>query len=142
MSPIRSERGTGLVETLLLGLLLMVPLIWTLSVLAELHRAALASTSAARSVGASVSRAPGGVTPDVPQRALMEAFRAHGLDASGADLSIHAPRGFQRGARVSIEVSYRVPVLKIPLLGSLDVASIGVEAVHTAAIQRYASATR
>lgn len=43
-------------ETILLGLVLFVPVVWALGVLADLHRGALATSAAAREAGFDAAR--------------------------------------------------------------------------------------
>lgn len=132
----------ALVEAILLGLLLIVPTIWALGVVADLHRGALASAAAARSVGESVSLSPG-IDPSMTvRRSVDRAFAAHGLTTEDVRVRWSAPSGTQRGARATIEISYPVPVVAFPLLGSLDVGSVWVHARHTFTVQRYISAAR
>lgn len=145
MSPRRTthtELGSSLIEVILLGLVLMVPLIWTLTVLAEMHRAALASTAVARAIGATVSVAPHSDPVPVVAGTTIRTFEAHGLRADRAEAVVVAPDGLGRGARITVHVSYDVGVLGIPLIGSLDAASIEVSATHSLVVQRYASANR
>ena len=51
------EFGQSLVEAILVGLVMIVPLIWALGVLADLHRSALAASAAAREAGFEAARA-------------------------------------------------------------------------------------
>lgn len=133
-----NERGTAMVETLLLGMLLLVPLIWTLGVLSELHRAALATTSAAREAGFDAARA---ATPaEAEERidtAVTAAFADHGMDPSRA--RVEWVSDLRRGGEVELRVSYDVPVLQAPLLGSVGGPSVTVRASHVARIDPYRS---
>ena len=133
------ERGFALVEVILLGLLLLIPLMWLLAVLADLHRGALAATAAAREAGVAAAR-----QPDVPEmneaveRAVTDAFRDHGLDPREAEVRI-LPGGGERGAAVEVVVGYDVTVLQAPFLGRVSGPSIGVSARHVARVDPYAS---
>ncbi len=129
----------ALVETLLLGLLLLMPLIWGLSVLSELHRAALATTAAAREAGFDAARATS--ASDAQRRidaAVARAFADHGLDPSEGSVEWTSP-GFDRGGEVEIRVSYATPVLQAPFLGSVSGPSISVAARHVARVDPYRS---
>lgn len=133
------DRGSGMVETILLGLLLLVPLIWGLGVLSELHRAALATTAAAREAGFDAARA---TTPLEAQRrarsAVAAALADHGLDPAG--VSIHlSPGRLERGSVVQVRVGYEVPVLQAPFLGTVAAPSISVSASHVARVDPYRS---
>lgn len=133
-----NERGSALVETLLLGVLLLVPLIWALGVLSELHRAALATTTAAREAGFDAART---TTPGEAQARIDAAVTAalidHGVDPSGA--RVEWTSDLERGGRVELRVSYDVPVLQAPLLGSVTGPSISVSASHVARVDPYRS---
>ena len=134
-----NERGSALVETLLLGLLLLVPLIWGLTVLSELHRAALATTAAAREAGFDAARASSAT--DARERvdaAVARALIDHGVDPSGARVEYSAS-GLERGATVQVRVSYDVGVLRAPLLGEVAGPSITVNATHAARVDPYRS---
>jgi hypothetical protein len=134
------ETGSALVETVLVALLFMVPLIWLLGVLADMHRGALASTAAAREAGADAARA---TSIDEAERAVdaavAQAFIDHGLNPSDAEVSWTASNDFERGAAVEIEVSYPVTVLQAPLLGRVAGPSVEVSARHVARIDPFRS---
>lgn len=134
-----NERGSALVETLLLGLVLLIPLIWVLGTLAEVHRAALATTTAAREAGFDAARA---ATPLDAQRridaAVASALADHGVDPDGAWVE-WTPAGLERGSAVEVRVVYDVPVLHLPLLGSVPGPSIPVSASHLARVDPYRS---
>ena len=136
----RNERGSTLVETLLIGLLFMVPLIWVLGVLADLHRGALAATAAAREAGADAARTD---SPAEAERAIelavARAFRDHGLEPSDADVSWSFPAGMERGAAVEIEVGYPVTVVQAPFIGRVSGPSVAVRAHHVARIDPFRS---
>ncbi|HEX2058560.1 MAG TPA: hypothetical protein VHI71_09335 [Actinomycetota bacterium] len=134
-----NERGAAVVETLLLALILLVPLVWALSVLADLHRAALATTAAAREAGFDAARA---TSPAEAERrveaAIATALSNHGLDPARADVE-WAAAGLERGAALQLRVSYDVPVVRAPFLGSVSGPSIAVSAAHVARIDPYRS---
>lgn len=136
----RAESGQALMETILLGLLLLVPLMWALGVLADIHRNALAATSAAREAGFEAARV---TTPSdaarAVDRAVVEAFRDEGIAPSTASVDVSMPSGFERGAPVEVRVAVRVPVLQAPLIGRVSGPSILVRASHTARIDPYRS---
>lgn len=133
-----NERGTALVETLLLGLLLLVPLIWALGVLSELHRAALATTTAAREAGFDAARTA--TTVEASNRvdaAVATALADHGVDPDRA--RVEWTSDLERGGVVEVRVSYEVPVFQAPFLGSIGGPSITVSASHAAPVDRYRS---
>jgi hypothetical protein len=136
---VRDARGFALVEVILLGLLLLIPLMWLLGVLADLHRGALASTAAAKEAGVSAAREsdPTEMEAEV-DRAVAQAFRDHGLDPRHAEVRVRAGGGV-RGAAVEVIVGYDVTVLQAPFIGRVSGPSIGVTARHVARIDPYAS---
>jgi Na+-transporting methylmalonyl-CoA/oxaloacetate decarboxylase gamma subunit len=133
-----NERGMAMVETLLLGLLLLVPLIWTLGVLSDLHRAALATTTAAREAGFDAARA---ATHGEAQARIDDAVAAaladHGVDPGRA--RVEWTSDLSRGGEVELRVSYDVPVLQAPFLGSVGGPAVTVSASHVARVDRYRS---
>lgn len=136
----RDERGLGVVEVILLGLVLLVPLLWIVSTLASLHLHALASTAAAREAGFALTRAPG-EEADV-HSAITAALASHGVTGSSPRVTVTAPRGTARGAALEIEVALAVPVFKIPVLDRSIGPAIWVRARHNATVQRYISGDR
>ena len=135
----RDESGLAIVETLLLGLLLLVPLIWGLTVLSELHRAALATTAAAREAGFDAARAS--TLPEAQRRvdaAVAAAFADHGLDPADARVEWVRP-DLVRGAAVEVEVSYAIAVFQAPFLGRVAGPEVWVKASHVARVDRYRS---
>jgi Na+-transporting methylmalonyl-CoA/oxaloacetate decarboxylase gamma subunit len=135
-----AERGQALIETVLLGLLLLVPLMWALGVLAGIQRGALATTAAAREAGFEAARASSrSEAARAIDRAVAQAFRNQGLDPSRARVRVSLPPGLARGAAVEVEVGMDVPVLQAPFLGEVGGPSIAVVAHHVARVDPYRS---
>lgn len=135
----RDQGGSALIETVLVALLLMVPLVWLLGVLADMHRGALASTAAAREAGADAARATS--TEDAQrsvESAVAQAFRDHGLDPGRAQVA-WSSAGLERGGAVEIEVTYAVTVLQAPLLGQVAGPSLEISARHVARVDPFRS---
>ena len=123
----------------MLGMMFLVPLIWLLGVLADLHRGALAASSAAREAGFEAAR--GETLADAHEAARVTtatAFVDHGIDPSLAKVDVSAGR-LERGATVEVRVSYAVTVLQAPLLGRVAGPSIWVRAGHVALVDPYRS---
>jgi hypothetical protein len=136
----RDQRGIAIVETLLLGLLLLVPLMWGLGVLADLHRGALAAAAAVREAGFDAARSTTLAEADrAIDLAVSRAFSDQGLDPSDARVRWTAPAGLARGGTVEIVVSYPVTVLQAPLLGRVGGPSVWIDAHHIARIDLYRS---
>jgi hypothetical protein len=133
------ERGQATIETVLLALLLLVPLVWALGVLADLHRGALATTAAAREAGFEAARAS---DADSARTAINEAvdraFTDHGLDPANAEVRWSGSR-LERGTAVQVQVGYAVPVTQAPLLGRIAGPSIHVHARHVARVDPFRS---
>jgi hypothetical protein len=129
------ERGSALLEVILLGLVLIVPLVWLLGVLAQVHIAALATDAAAREIGWELTR--GGDPMTGVERATISAFADHGLDPGVADV---AWRGqVERGAKVRVTASYPVALASFPVLGNLSQPVFWVRATHDAHVAEYRS---
>ena len=140
MRPAREESGQSVIEVLVLGLALLMPLIWLLSVLAEVHAAALATTAAVRDAGLSAARSTGmQQARSAADRAVAAALSHQGLDPALANAHISLPPAMRRGGRVSVEIAYPVTVGRFPLLGSMGGPSVWVRARHLARIDPYRS---
>lgn len=134
-----NDRGQSLVEAILLSLLFLVPMLWALGVLAELHRAALAGTAAARSAGFEAARSSTSADANRSvSAAVATAFENHGLDPQNVSVEFQAS-GLQRGERIEIVVRYPVTVVQAPLLGRVAGPSIWVDASHMAVVDPYRS---
>lgn len=135
----REETGSALIESILIALLFMVPLIWLLGVLSDLHRGALASTAAAREAGADAARATSIADAErAVEVAVAQAFRDHGLDPEDADVS-WTSSGLERGGAVEIRVGYAVTVLQAPFLGRVAGPSVDIRATHIARVDPFRS---
>jgi non-ribosomal peptide synthetase component F len=135
----KRDDGASLIETILLGLLFLVPVIWALGVLSELHRSALAATAAAREGGFEAARAT--TSADASRSAtvaIRRAFLDHGLDPANATIELSAA-GLERGEAVEVEIGYPVSVLQAPVLGRVAGPSIWIRADHVARIDPYRS---
>ena len=135
-----SERGHSLIETVLLGLLFLVPLVWLLGTLSEIHVAALATTNAAREAGFEATRTSDHASAqEAVEHTVDQAFRNHGLRPELAEVSMSSPIAFGRGRSIEITVAYPVSVLRAPFLGDVSFASVSVEAQHVARVDPYRS---
>jgi hypothetical protein len=132
------ESGQAIIETILLGLLLLAPLVWMLGVLADVHRTSLAATAAVRAAGFEAARSA--TAPDAVvavDEAVARVFVDHGLDP--ADVVVDWRSNLGRGERVEIEIGYPVPVAQAPLLGRIGGPSLWVRARHIARVDPYRS---
>lgn len=134
----RNDRGAAMVEGILLTLVLVVPVIWLLGVLADVHRGALAATAAAREGGFAAARTRDPVAADKAiEAAVTTAFLNHGADGRAA--RVRWAGRLEGGGRVEVLVAYPVPVLQAPFLGRVGGPSVWVRARHAAAVDRYGS---
>lgn len=134
----RNQQGMALVESILLGLVTIVPLVWGLTMLDHVHRAALGATTAAREAGFAAGRLrdPAADHASV-ERAVALALNAQDLDVDRARVEVSFPEGTVRGALIRVAIRYPVPMLDVPALG--DASSVWVTARHDAVIDRYRS---
>ena len=140
MNAEKAEAGQALIETILLGLVMLVPLLWGLGVLADLHRTALAANAAARDAGLAASRSTDLRAADsTVTNSVAGAFSDHGLDPADARVRWTSSSGLQRGGTVEIQVSYPVPVLQAPFIGRVSGPSIWVNARHLGRVDPYRS---
>jgi hypothetical protein len=134
------ERGQALIESLVLGMLLIVPIVWVLVVLGDVHRSALATTSAVREAGFDAARSPDlSIAASSIERTARLALTNHGLDAGASNIRWSAPDGLERGARIEVHVAYPVNVLRFPFLGEVSGPSIWVRSTHIARVDPFAS---
>jgi len=137
---VQDERGQALIESLLLGMLLILPIVWVLMVLADVHRSALATTSAAREAGFDAARSSDlSDAAKSVERAAELALVNHGLDADESNVRWTAPDGLERGARIEVHVAYPVPVVRLPFLGEVSGPSVWVRSTHIARVDPFAS---
>lgn len=129
-----------MIEAVLLGALFLVPLMWMLGMLAQVHQASLASGAAAREAGARVATSTSRTEAiDAIEEAVASVMQTHGLEPRDADVRLRGDTTISRGGTVEVAISYPVPVLSAPLIGSVAGPSITVRARHVAVVEPYAS---
>jgi len=137
----RDARGSAVIEMALLGSLVFGVLLHLILVFGALHRATLATSSAAREYGRAIVVADG--EAEAARRGAIAVGlveRNHGLAAG----SLHASAaGFRRrGAVLVVRVRTEVPVARIPFLGTVVPGlTVPVEATHAVRLDRYRSGT-
>jgi hypothetical protein len=137
---LRRESGQALVESILLGLVLLVPIAWSLGVLSELHRAALATTAAVREAGFEAARSRDDTQAAAAiDRAVAIAMINHELDPTHAEVRWSIPEGLRRGDIVEVVASYQVSVAQLPILGDAGGPGVRVTSRHIARIDPYGS---
>jgi hypothetical protein len=144
------ERGAAVVELLVVFLTLLVPLVYAMLVMADVQRALLATSSAAREAGRVY--ATGSSRLDAERRAGLayrEVLATYGMGAgdprAGMRLRAGCPAGvlsgcvggFGPGTEVRVVVTYRVPVARLPFLGAVAGPSLTIGATHHTRVDRY-----
>ena len=148
--PDRGERGAAVVELLVVFLTLLVPLVYAMVVMADVQRALLATSSAAREAGRVYVTGPDRLAAERrAQVAYREVLASYGMRAGGPGTGMRlrarcppeaAPGcagGFGPGAEVLVEVTYRVPVARLPFLGAVGGPGVTIGATHHTRVDRY-----
>jgi hypothetical protein len=145
------------VELLVVFLTLVVPLVYAMVVMADVQRALLATSSAAREAGRVYVTGPDRVEAErragVAYRQVLATYGIRAGDpAAGMRLRAGCPAeaeaeagavgegcavGFGPGAEVEIVVTYRVPVARLPFLGAVTGPGVTVGATHHTRVDRY-----
>jgi hypothetical protein len=137
-----AERGSAMIEFLGAGVLLLVPLVYLVVVLAQVHAAAFAVEGAAREAARAV------VTAETSAQGAARAQAATGLALADQGFEVepgelltlecsHQPC-LTPGATVGVHVRYSVPLPLVPaaLQGWVPVA-VPVEASHVAPVEEH-----
>ena len=146
----RPEAGAAVVELLVVALTLLVPLVYVMLVMADVQRALLATSGAAREAGRVYVTGSDRVTAERrAEVASREVLAAYGLRAGDPRASLRLRAGcpaegrsgcvggFGPGAEVEVVVTYRVPVARLPFLGSVAGPGITIGATHHTRVDRY-----
>jgi hypothetical protein len=146
----RPEAGAAVVELLVVALTLLVPLVYVMVVMADVQRAMLATSGAAREAGrVYVTGADRVAAERRAAAAYRDVLASYGMRAGarGASLRLRAGcpaegasgcvGGFGPGAEVEVVVTYRVPVARLPFLGSVAGPGITIGATHHTRVDRY-----
>jgi hypothetical protein len=154
LGPMRAtagERGAAVVELLVVFLTLLVPLVYAMVVMADVQRALLATSSAAREAGrVYVTGSDRLAAERRAGLAYREVLASYGMRAgdprAGMRLRARCPPAaaasgcsgaFGPGAEVQIVVTYRVPVARLPFLGAVAGPGITIGATHHTRVDRY-----
>lgn len=136
----RGEDGTALVEFTYLAILLMVPLVYVMTGVFQVQKAAFAVTEAARQSGRAFALADSVPTGQARAAAATTLALADQGIHDGAPPSITCPEGacLAPGSTVQVTVAYtvRLPVLSV-FLPSGSGAGIPVRASHTEVVDTF-----
>ena len=145
-----AERGAAVVELLVVFLTLLLPLVYVMVVMADVQRALLATSSAAREAGRMY--VTGSDREDAERRAAVayrEVLATYGMETGDpraamrlqagcpAGAGTRCAGGFGPGAEVRVVVTYRVPVARVPFLGAVAGPGLTVGATHHTRVDRY-----
>lgn len=138
----RDERGGAIVETVWLGILLLVPLVWVVVSVFDVQRGAFATTTAARSAARAFALAP---TDAAGQRAAEAAARQALADQGVRDVPVEVevsctpyPTQCHSGTSViTVRVATRVTLPLVPDVLGGGRPSFALDAAHTVPIGQY-----
>lgn len=124
------ESGSSLIEFILLGVVLLVPLVYFLIAVSTVQAAAYAGAGAAdQAAKVYVSSAQEGSAREMSSEAAVEAALADfGIDASQATVTLECPSGScgNDGDIVAFTVEIRVPVPLVPDIGAWESTLVSI----------------
>lgn len=140
--PHASEAGSAVVEFIVIGIGVLVPLVYVVLSAMTVHTAAFASAQAVREAGRAFSTAV--TASDGRKRALTAArlaFADHGLDLPDEALRLTCEGPcLTPGSTVDVALDWRVPLPWLPAtLAEASAASVPVSAAHRVPIDDYRS---
>ena len=141
----RDEQGSAIVETVWLGILLLVPLVYVVLSVFEVQRGAFATTTAARSAARAYALAPDDASgARAATAAARQAFDDQGMEGVGVavQVSCEPVADCHSGTSlitVRIDADVTLPLLP-ELLGSSRPA-FALDATHTVPIGQYQEIT-
>ena len=138
----RDQAGTALVETIWLGLLLLVPLVYLLLAVFDVQRASYGVSAATRAAGRAYVLAPDvGTAQARAAQAAAVALRDQGLDLPPGAMAVSCLPGagscLQPGSSVQVTLSVQVPLPFVPDALGGAAPSIRVSSTHLAPYGSY-----
>jgi hypothetical protein len=137
-----AEQGSAVIEVVLLGITLLLPLLYAMLTVFEVQRASYAATTAVREAGRAFVTAPTEV--EGRRRAAVAASLAaadQGLPPGSVPVSIGCrARCLTPGGRVDLSSTIAVPLPLLPRIFGDELASVTVTAEHRASVDRFRAA--
>jgi hypothetical protein len=130
---LRSERGQGLISSLLLLAGVLIPLLFLVPLFARIELARLAADQAARDAARSAVQAPGPAEAEAAAQAALDRAR----EKTGVPLRLALGGQFARGGVLRAEVSARVSIGSLPVLGNFGTVVVRGDA--STPVDRYRS---
>lgn len=136
------ERGTAVVETTWLVLLLLVPLVYVLLAVLEVQRASYGVSAGARAAARAYSLAPDEASaPERARRAAEVALADQGLVGEGISIDVRCrpdpANCLAPGSRIDVEVRHQVALPFVPPALGEQAPSVRVHAEHTVGYGTY-----
>lgn len=138
----RDERGSGLVEFIWMGVILLIPLVWIVVSVFTVQRGAFATSGAARAAGRAYVLAPtDGIGHARAVAAARQVFRDQGI--GGQPFSLHVscrpfPHQCHSGTSiVTVSIHSRVDLPLLPSILGGGAPTFKVDAAHTVPVGQY-----
>lgn len=138
---VRSQRGSGLVEVVWIGILLLLPLLWIVLSVFEVQRGAFGTSAAARAAARAYALAPNDVVGTARARAAAEqALADQGVEVRPA-VRISCtpfPRNCHNGTSViTVRIDTEVELPLFPDILGGGAPSFALRSSHTVPIGQY-----
>jgi Flp pilus assembly protein TadG len=136
----RDERGTAVVEFVVLAVLMLIPLIYLVMMMARLQAGSFAASQAAREAGrAYVTAGRGQDAPGRAQAAAQIAFLDHSFEGNGRlSIACDGSPCLRPDGRVETTATVRVPLPLVPaFVREVVPMSVPVSASHLSTVDRF-----
>ncbi|GAA4408413.1 hypothetical protein GCM10023168_25700 [Fodinibacter luteus] len=136
----RDERGSAVVEFVVLAVLMLIPLVYLVLMMARLQAGSYAVSQAAREAGrAYVTASSGEAAPSRAQAAARIAFMDHSFDEAGRlAVACDGTPCLRPDGRVETTASVRVPLPLVPsFVRDVVPLSVRVSASHLSTVDRF-----